>query len=106
MKIILWIKASLEESPGRASGKAIIAAMLSILFGYRYLYVLLGHPIFTEQQENLIENGDSIVEVLIISLYGVKVIGKGVNAFNKWVGGSDDQPPKDPKTSQEKDANP
>lgn len=87
-----WLICSLEETPGRASGKAIVVFLLSLLFIFTHLYVLLhkdlGFADFSDQQEKLVDSGYSVIVWLIPTLYGIKVVGKG-----KWFNvDNNDQP--------------
>lgn len=89
IKILHWIKASLEETPGRASGKSIIAAILSISFVYAYIYALLlkhfSATDFSPNQKDILESFNSSIVWLIPLLYGIKASLK-----TKWLTGGGD----------------
>jgi hypothetical protein len=89
-----WLRASMEETPGRASGKAISAFLLVLVYIVGFFYVLTYDKIwskdFEQRQSDLIGTIMSAIVWMIIALYGVKAV-----AQSKWFSGSADTP--DPK---------
>jgi len=77
---MLWVRASMEENDGRASGKSVSSMVMVILLTSISLYVChqqySGADDFKPNQKEIILAILSTIEVLIISLYGIKLVGK------------------------------
>lgn len=84
---ISWLRTSLEEEPGRASGKSLTAFMLSIVFilqsTYTHVHNFLTHVDFTEREVSLINTTQSSIVQIILGLYLVKSAKLVANKFIK-----------------------
>lgn len=83
-KIIKWLIASGEETPGRASGKAltIFALIMSIIISHFIViyFVQLFKVDLTDRQVTLVNSFYSTCTIIIPILYGVKAAAK-----SKWM---------------------
>lgn len=78
MRGVHWLRASLEEVYGRASGKSITAFLFSLVFAYANIQAIHG-----SDTKTLDGNFITADVTLILSLFGLKVVNKYINPEDK-----------------------